>query len=229
VFAIDDSAAKKRHAKRAKISATITLDQTPVFSGTLAARGRCRRNRYVEIRRASNDALVGGAHSDAGGYFSTAGNFSGLAYAHVNAGRRSRAKCRAANSSATPVGLADLKLTKAADGTAGGNPRYAITITNLGPDSAQDLVIKDTPRPVPPTGGFSLDVVNSSPDCRLAADVITCAQGSLGPGKSATQTIVLACGPGTVSLLNSASVSSSARDPSASNNTVSDVPSADCL
>ncbi len=229
LFAIDDTSAKKRHHKRIKVGALISLAGNPAFSGTVVARRRCQRNRYIQIRRASNGVLIGTAESNAAGAFSQPSSFGGHAYAVATSrpmGRR--VKCRAASSSPTAIGAADLELAKAAAGTVAGSPRYEITVTNLGPSSAEDIVITDSPRAVPATGDFDLEGAESSPGCSLATGMITCSAGLLGPGKSFTRTIVLSCGAGTVSFFNSASVVSTAPDPAAANNTVSDVPSAPC-
>lgn len=223
-------AGKHKHKrKRVKVSATVTLNETPVQSGTVGAARGCQRHRFVEFHRASNDALVGSATTNDVGGFGAASGYSGQAYALAKSVRRKKVLCLQVRSPVVSVGLADLRLTKAADGTVDGSPRYKLTVTNLGPDTAQEIVLTDIPKTVPANRAFSLDTANSSAGCSLASGVIKCTLPSLTPGQADSRSIVLSCGvPIPDSFLNSAAVASSAVDPNLTNNSVGNVGSDLC-
>jgi hypothetical protein len=227
LLSLSDAGAKKHRKKKKRVPATVVLNQTPVQSGTVAVARRCRRNRYVEIHRASNGALVATANTNATGAFGAAGGYSGSAYAVVKRAGRKKTKCLAARSAVVNLGVADLQVAQTAVPSAqtGANAAgYDITIANLGPDTAQDIVLTDTPK----GGGFSLDAGRTSAGCTLAGAVVTCKVGTLTPGQTTSRRIVFTCDPGTMSLLNDASASSSARDPNAANSTSADIASDPC-
>ena len=92
---------------------------------------------------------------------------------------------------------------------------YTLTVTNDGPDAAQDVSVVDEL----PAG---VQFVSASPGCSYVAPTVTCALGAIADGGSATATItVLAVDAGTVE--NTASVSSPTGDPTPENEDGADV------
>jgi uncharacterized repeat protein (TIGR01451 family) len=108
---------------------------------------------------------------------------------------------------------ADLEISKADSPdpvTVGDNLTYTITVTNLGPDAATNVVVTDTL----PSG---VRFVSASPECVHAAGVVTCNLGTIPAGDSVTITIVVTpTARGTIS--NTATVTSDTLDPNTDNN-----------
>lgn len=231
----DDPASKHHAKKRIRVGGSVALNETPVQSGRVAARRGCRRSRFVEIRRASNDALLATATTTNSGSFAAPGGYSGQAYAlarssaHKQGRRKAKIKCLDARSPVISIGVGDLVVTQVAVPGAGtgGNPAYDVTVTNLGPDTAQGIVIAETPKPVPANGQFTLNTTYSAAGCSLAAGTAKCPAGSLAAGKSATRRIAFSCSAPT-HFNAKATASSSARDPNASNSTTPNVVSVNC-
>lgn len=229
--------ARPHHAKkRLRVGGAVALNETPVQSGEVAARRGCQRNRYVEIRRASNDALVGTATTRASGAFDAPGGYSGQEYAlvkssaHKQGRKKVKIKCLAARSPMISVGVGDLVVTQVAvpRASTGGNPAYDVTVTNLGPDTAQDIVIAESPTPVPANGHFTLNTTYSASGCSLSAGTVKCTAGALASSKSTTRRIAFTCGMSTVSFNGSATASSSARDPNSANTAAPNLASVHC-
>ncbi len=117
---------------------------------------------------------------------------------------------------ATPPAQADLAvaMTDSPDpATAGTNVTYLVTVTNNGPDQADNVVLSNT---LP--GGVTL--VSATPSQGSCDTTITCNLGSIPFPGSATVTIVVT--PGAAgSLSNTASVVSTTGDPSPGNESAS--------
>lgn len=115
------------------------------------------------------------------------------------------------------TGLADLSLDKSgpATATAGTELTYVVSVTNDGPSTAHDVVVKDRL----PLGVSFVSVTPSSGTCTNGqpdARDLVCGLGNLANGATATMTIVGLVAPdvapGTI-LFNEAVVSSSTADP----------------
>ncbi|MFC7247636.1 hypothetical protein ACFQO7_34670 [Catellatospora aurea] len=115
------------------------------------------------------------------------------------------------------VGSADLSLTKTGDATAdaGTDLTYLITVTNSGPSTARDVVVRDTM----PAGVTFVSVSPSVGSCTNGqpnGGRLECGLGNLASGASATITVVghVAADlvPGTI-LFNEAIVSGATADP----------------
>jgi uncharacterized repeat protein (TIGR01451 family) len=203
--------------KRIPVATGIVLSETPAMSGVVIGAHGCRARRYVEIRRFGNDALVGTATSNADGTFRSEDTYSGPAYAYTQpAPRHRRYRCNYGLSAPGSVGLADLGITQAEAATGTGTAGYDFTLTNAGPDTAQHVVVGA--EPVPAGGTFGLDTAASTPGCKLAAGAVTCEVFSLRPGQTTTVHVVLTCDPPTTGFMDTATVSSSARDPNTMDN-----------
>lgn len=228
--------------KRLRVGAVVTLNETPVQSGKIVAAHGCQRNRFVQIRRASNDALVDHATSDASGAFSADGAYSGQAYAvarpsrHKQRGgnrkqKRTKRKitCVQTHSPVVSVGVADLGVTQVAvPGADPANPAYDVTVTNHGPDAAQGILVAEHPNPTPLGGDFTLNTTSTDADCSLSAATVNCTAGTLTPGTSATVRIAFTCGMDTTEFDARATASSTARDPNPANDTTPNLPSGTC-
>ena len=121
--------------------------------------------------------------------------------------------------SVTVLGTADLAITKtgSANPTQGGADSYTLTVTNNGPDSAQQVVVNDSLAsqftataatgaacaPLPVTGG-----------------TVVCTLGTMAANTTATITISGTLAPGTAgqTIADAAAVSSNTGDPDLSNN-----------
>jgi hypothetical protein len=235
VLAATGGARPHQAKKRLRVGGAVALNETPVQSGTVAARRGCQRDRFVEIRRASNDALVGTATTTASGAFSAPGGYSGQEYAlarstnHKQGPKKIKIKCLAVRSPVISVGVGDLVVTQVAvPGGTGGNPAYDVTVTNRGPDVAQDVVITGRPNPVPANGQFTLNATFSATACSLSAATVICTAGTLAPAKSVTRRIAFTCGMSTVRFNGSATASSTARDPDIPNTAAPNLASAAC-
>jgi uncharacterized repeat protein (TIGR01451 family) len=87
---------------------------------------------------------------------------------------------------------------------------YTLSVTNSGPDTAEDIIVTDTL----PDG---VTFVSASPGCSNASGTVSCNLGSLASGASDSITIVVTANTAGV-LTNSAVVDASTYDPVADNN-----------
>jgi uncharacterized repeat protein (TIGR01451 family) len=117
----------------------------------------------------------------------------------------------------TPGYAADLALSKvdALDPVFSGDAiQYTLTVSNAGPDAAQNVILTDTL----PVG---VNYVSATPDqgvCGEGAGVVTCSLDGLADGGIAAVIITVdTIGPGTFT--NNASVTSDTPDPNGANNT----------
>jgi uncharacterized repeat protein (TIGR01451 family)/fimbrial isopeptide formation D2 family protein len=114
---------------------------------------------------------------------------------------------------------ADLSLTKIASPTKvelPGEVTYTLTVTNHGPDAAQDVVLTD---PLP-TGETYL---GDDAGCTTAAQTVTCALGEIADGASRTVHLRVRVGVtlGEQIVTNTAEVTSATGDPDTNNNLAS--------
>lgn len=115
--------------------------------------------------------------------------------------------------SPTPQVLADLMLTKsdAPDPVlVGRNLTYTLTATNLGPDTATDVRIRDSL----PTGAI---LVSASAGCTGSSTTVTCSLGTLAVGASTAVTLLVTPSVGG-QITNTAQVFSNEFDPIPNNN-----------
>jgi uncharacterized repeat protein (TIGR01451 family) len=90
---------------------------------------------------------------------------------------------------------------------------YTLTIKNNGPDTAAGVTVSDTL----PAGLINPKATTTKGTCTVVSSTVTCNLGSLTNGETETVTIVAKTdGPGI--LMNTASVSSTTKDPDTSNN-----------
>ncbi len=115
------------------------------------------------------------------------------------------------------VKRANLKVTKTVTSSgpygAGSTVAYAVTVTNGGPDTSNNVVIGDTL----PAG---LTFASATPGCTFAGGTVTCTVASLASGASVTRTItatVNADAPSSVA--NTATVNADTVDPDPTDNT----------
>ena len=159
----------------------------------LQASDTAEDDEFGEFVGVSGDtALVGTRRDD------DAGSSSGSAYVFVPA-------------------VADLSIAKSANPTsvnAGSNVAYTITVTNNGPDTATSLTVADT---LPTNATF----VSSGSGCGSpSAGVVTCTAASLANGANVQFTITVTAPNGGGTMSNTASVTSNASDPNASDDSV---------
>jgi uncharacterized repeat protein (TIGR01451 family) len=114
---------------------------------------------------------------------------------------------------------ADLAIEKSASpspGMPGSDVTYTLTVTNKGPDTAQDAVVTD---PLPD----GLSFVSGSPQCSAStSSEVHCSLGSLALSDTVTLTIVAHIADSvTTGFVNTATVSSPTPDPDLSNNSAS--------
>ncbi|RPJ02905.1 MAG: DUF11 domain-containing protein, partial [Chloroflexi bacterium] len=113
---------------------------------------------------------------------------------------------------------ADLALTKTASASntlAGNQITYSLNLTNLGPNTAQDVTITDA-LPV----GMSL--VSATTGCSESGGVVTCTQASLNTGASTVFDLTVQISTGiTGPTTNTAAVTALTADPDSANNSAS--------
>ena len=112
-----------------------------------------------------------------------------------------------------PQPASDLRIKKQVSGKSSSARRtYTLTVKNLGPDTAADTVVTDTP-----AGLVEVLSVRTNKGSCQEGPPIRCELGNLGAGDTATITILVNVSePGR--LLNSASVSSASTDANTNNN-----------
>jgi uncharacterized repeat protein (TIGR01451 family) len=107
---------------------------------------------------------------------------------------------------------------------AGGQLTYTISVTNSGPDKAIDVEVADTL----PVGVTVLSVTSSPPVCTDGTGTVTCEIAEIAGGATVNVSIVvkvddlLVDNAGSLSITNTATVSSPLPDPDLSDNTVSE-------
>jgi uncharacterized repeat protein (TIGR01451 family) len=113
--------------------------------------------------------------------------------------------------------LADLAITKSDSPDSvivGNNLTYTLTVTNNGPDDADNVTVTDTL----PGGVTFISAVPSQGSCNQAAGIVTCNLGTITNGASATITIIVT--PTVVgTITNTATVSSDEADLNTADNT----------
>jgi uncharacterized repeat protein (TIGR01451 family) len=121
----------------------------------------------------------------------------------------------------TVIPLADLAITKAASPSpvaVGETLTYTLSVENLGPDMANDLVLVDT---LPDSVSF-VSVAGTGWICNEASKTVTCERDTLGVGTAFDITIEVTAPMGTGEISNTASVSSATAD----NNPINDTDTA---
>jgi uncharacterized repeat protein (TIGR01451 family) len=108
----------------------------------------------------------------------------------------------------------DLSLSKAGPGSvlAGANFTYTLTVENLGPNVAVNVVLTDT---LP----ISVTFVSATAPCTEADGVVTCPLGEINPDNSVVIEIVVTAPETAGTLTNTATVTSVTIDPDETNNT----------
>ena len=123
------------------------------------------------------------------------------------------------------VSSVDTSLTKTGPATASANAgvSYVLTVSNAGPDIAQNLVVTDV-LPAPTTFVSLIQDNGPTAICTTptvgANGTVTCAFSALNPGSSAQFTLTINSGSA-VAIVNSASVASDNFDPDQANNSSS--------
>ncbi|MDX1409102.1 MAG: hypothetical protein R3330_13230, partial [Saprospiraceae bacterium] len=111
---------------------------------------------------------------------------------------------------------ADLSITKADSSdpvASGGTLMYTLTVTNNGPDTAEDVQVTDTL----PAG---VSYVSDDSGCIHVAGVVTCDLGDMANGATQTIKITVKVDDDLIAtILNTAAVASTTDDPDTSNNT----------
>lgn len=116
---------------------------------------------------------------------------------------------------------ADLSLTKTDStdpATVSVSFDYLLEVENLGPDLAENVIVRDT---LPASVTF-VSASSSTGSCSASGNVVTCDLGAVAA--SATETITITVTPNTANttIYNSATVSTDSVDPDASNNTATE-------
>ena len=102
---------------------------------------------------------------------------------------------------------------------AGTDLTYLVTVTNVGPSDARNVVLTDTL----PAQVTIISAAPSQGSCNQSSGVVTCSFGSIPTAASATLTVTAQTDSGISAIVtNNASVASSTADPSAANNAVSE-------
>ncbi|HSP17691.1 MAG TPA: Calx-beta domain-containing protein [Thermoanaerobaculia bacterium] len=117
---------------------------------------------------------------------------------------------------ASPVGSADLAITKTGAATAmtSTNVIYTITATNNGPSAATNVTVTD----ILPAGTSFVSAVPSQGSCS-GTSTVTCSIGSLATSASAVITLTIKMPAAPASISNTATVTASESDPNTGNNT----------
>ncbi|SDE61004.1 isopeptide-forming domain-containing fimbrial protein [Auraticoccus monumenti] len=124
------------------------------------------------------------------------------------------------NTVTTPVGeIADLAITSTSTPptqTAGRRVTYNLTVTNNGPNDAENTVVTDTL----PAGVTFVSATPSTGTCGQSGSTVTCQLGTLAPGATVTIPVVVEVPPGASAgtLVNRASVTTSTGDDVPGNN-----------
>jgi len=120
------------------------------------------------------------------------------------------------------VGTADLvisKTTTATQATTGSTITYTITVTNNGPDAAENVVVTDDLQ-----AGLQLVSATPSQGTCNAADPVSCSLGTINDGASATITLLVLVTATSGTISNTASVDATTDDGAPGNNTTSTPP-----
>ena len=115
-------------------------------------------------------------------------------------------------------GLADLSLTKTVDDTtvfSGDTVTFTLTVQNLGPSSAQDVMVND---PIDTASFGDVDAVASQGSCDAT---VSCSLGTIAANGTATITVTATVLARNTTLTNTATASSSTPDPNPDNNQAS--------
>ncbi|PRB10646.1 DUF11 domain-containing protein [Microbacterium sp. MYb62] len=128
--------------------------------------------------------------------------------------RNNTASVSGARTTTTDVSI--IKTFSPTTPVAGEQVTYTLSVSNAGPSEARDVVVTD---PLDPDMSF----VSATPgqgECRLEASVLVCELGTLAPGATAVQTLVVVdINPGTTAVLqNTATVTTSTTDTNPANN-----------
>jgi large repetitive protein len=126
---------------------------------------------------------------------------------------------------------ADLRVTKTGPATVGlnGNVAYTLTVTNLGPGTAVASTLVDAlpsgttyvGHGATPTYATPASTPAGATGCTYGSGTLTCVLGDLASGQSASTTFTVQANVGGVTLLNTATVTSTTPDPVLTNNTAS--------
>ncbi|MGH9170415.1 MAG: DUF6923 family protein [Acidimicrobiales bacterium] len=115
----------------------------------------------------------------------------------------------------TPANLS-ITATGPASATVGSGLSWKLTVKNLGPGISSGYVIDDSP----PTGVTA--VASSSPGCHVARSAVTCDEGELKVGQSASYTVEGdAPSTGNVCVTDTSTLTGNESDPNLKNNTAS--------
>ena len=159
-----------------------------------------------------------------GAYTTTAADLAGLgitnvATASASPGRGSNATASADAAVPTQrVSGADLSIVKTNNGpvSTGANAVFTLTVTNLGPEAATAVRVRDAL----PEGLTFVSASGSGWTCKNAAEVITCTlKGTLAKGKTSELRLTVKTSPASSpKVTNTATVSSAQADPNPYNN-----------
>jgi uncharacterized repeat protein (TIGR01451 family) len=204
-------------------ASTSTLNDGAPFSGKVSARRPCRDSRKVEVHDASDDDIVARATTGPDGRWMKSKTFTGQAYAKVlrktispfggDIDRDNKVKCKADRSPVVSFGgAADLSVDKVFDSFAQAGAHFTVTISNLGPNDAEGVVLTDVPQNGTLVGASGATCSQSGGP----GSSVTCQLGEIGSGGNVVIGLTFSgmfCNGST----NTATVSSSS-DPSAENN-----------
>ena len=116
----------------------------------------------------------------------------------------------------TATDVSIIKTFSPSDPVAGQNVTYTLSVSNAGPSEARNVVISD---PLDPESTF----ISATPEqgaCTVDASVVTCQIGTLAPGATAVETVVVVqvASGATAVLQNTATVTTSTTDTNPANN-----------